>query len=271
MSTINNHPANFSAQLSAKQTIQSSVEKVAQLRQLAVSTPGLAQAVSVVKAIQAKRFTGTYFDLLHIPQYQPATQFFLEELYSEKDYSQRDAQFSRIAGTLERMFPKQVVLTAVSLAQLHSLTEELDVAMAQSWLSMSKTAGETIDDIDRYIAAWHTVGRRADRDAQLSGALRVGQELVTLTRTPGLRMALKMMRKPASLAGMAALQHFLESGFDTFAAMGPKKPSKTGQPEGPAYFLETVKKREAALINQLFDAPLQASKMEIERVFSKMV
>ena len=260
--------------MSAKQTIQSSVEKVTELRQLATSTPGLAQAVSAVKALQAKRFTGTYFDLLHIPQYQPATQFFLEELYSEQDYSQRDAQFSRIAGTLERMFPNQVVQTAVSLAQLHSLTEELDVAMAQSWLSMSTTADDTVvgtvDNVDRYIAAWHTVGRRADRDAQLSGALRVGQELVILTRTPGLRMALKMMRKPATLAGLADLQHFLESGFDTFAAMGPKKPSKTGQPEGPAHFLETVKKREAALINQLFDAPAQDSKTEIERVLSKV-
>jgi hypothetical protein len=251
--------------MSAKQTIQFSVEKVAQLRHLAVSAPGLAQAVSDVKAIQAKRFTGTYDDLLHIPQYQPATQFFLEELYSEKDYSQRDAQFSRIAGTLERMFPKQVVLTAVSLAQLHSLTEELDVAMAQSWLNNATCN----DPIDRYIAAWHTVGRRADRDAQLSGALAVGQELVTLTRTPGLRMALKMMRKPATLAGLAALQRFLESGFDTFAAMGPKKPSKNGQPEGPAYFLETVKKREAALIDLLFDAPQQDSKVEIERVLTK--
>ena len=94
----------------------------------------MAQAVSEIKAIQASRFTGKYFDLLHTPQYQPATQFFLEELYSEKDYSQRDAQFSRIAGTLERMFPKQVVQTAVSLAQLHSLTEDLDLAMAQIWL-----------------------------------------------------------------------------------------------------------------------------------------
>ena len=172
------------------------------------------------------------------------------------------------------MFPKQVVQTAVSLAELHSLTEELDVAMAQSWLSMSTTADDTVvgtvDNVDRYIAAWHTVGRRADRDAQLSGALRVGQELVILTRTPGLRMALKMMRKPATLAGLADLQHFLESGFDTFAAMGPKKPSKTGQPEGPAHFLETVKKREAALINQLFDAPAQDSKTEIERVLSKV-
>ena len=259
--------------MSTKQTIQTAVEKVSQLRQLAADTPGLAQAVSEIKAFQAQRFNGTYFDLLHTPQYQPATQFFLEELYSEKDYSQRDAQFSRIAGTLERMFPRQVVQTAVSLAQLHSLTEDLDLAMAQHWLHSPENASnnttKTADDTDRYIAAWHEVGRRADRNAQLSGSLAVGQELVTLTRTPGLRMALKMMRKPASLAGMAALQHFLESGFDTFAAMGPKKPSKAGQPEGPAFFLETVRKREAALIDQLFDAPLQASKVEIERVLSK--
>jgi hypothetical protein len=256
--------------MSAKQTIQAAVEKVAQLRQLATDTPGLRQAVSEIKALQAKRFTGTYFDLLHIPQYQPATQFFLEELYSEKDYSQRDAQFSRIAGTLDRMFPKQVVQTAVSLAQLHSLTEDLDLAMAQSWLSTSTNT----DQINRYIQTWHDVGRRADRDAQLSGALRVGQELVTLTRTPGLRMALKMMRKPAQLAGMAALQHFLESGFDTFAAMGPSKPNLSQQPsastEGTAYFLETVKKRESALIDQLFDAPVQTCKAEIELMLSKM-
>ena len=257
--------------MSAKQTIQTAVEKVAQLRQLAADTPGLAAAVSEIKAFQAQRFNGTYFDLLHTPQYQPATQFFLEELYSEKDYSQRDAQFSRIAGTLERMFPKQVVQTAVSLAELHSLTEDLDLAMAQSWLNSTKTQPKTTDTTERYISAWHKVGRRADRDAQLSGSLAVGQELVTLTRTPGLRMALKMMRKPASLAGMAALQHFLESGFDTFAAMTPKKPSKNGEPEGPAFFLETVKKREAALIDQLFDAPLQTSKMEIKRVLLKVV
>jgi hypothetical protein len=164
------------------------------------------------------------------------------------------------------MFPKQVVQTAVSLAELHSLTEDLDLAMAQSWLNNATCSDKT----DRYLAAWHSVGRRAERDAQLSGALRVGQELVTLTRTPGLRMALKMMRKPASLAGMGALQHFLESGFDTFAAMTPKKPSKNGEPEGPAFFLETVKKREAAMLDQLFDASLQSSKTEIKRVLSQV-
>jgi hypothetical protein len=54
-----------------------------------------------------------------------------------------------------------------------------------------------------------------------------------------------MMRKPASLAGMADLQHFLESGFDTFAAMEKEKNSVN-------YFLNTVEARENKLLSELF-------------------
>lgn len=241
----------------AKDIIREAVARIEQLRETAANTPQLAQAVSDIKAFQARRFTGTYFDLLQTKQYKPATLFFLEELYSEKDYSDRDAQFSRIAGTLERLFPKQVVQTAVALAQLHSLTEELDLAMAQSWLDCAEK-----NDIKRYITAWRSVGRRQDRMAQLNGALSVGQELVVLTRTPGLRMALKMMRRPANLAGMGALQHFLESGFDTFAGMG-------NQPDGTDFFLNTVQQRESALIDAMFDASAAECEAEMAQVFGK--
>ena len=242
--------------MDATKIIRDAVKKVEQLRQSAASTPELSQAVSDIKAFQARRFNGTYFDLMQTEQYKPATLFFLEELYSEKDYSDRDAQFSRIASTLDRLFPKQVVQTAVVLAQLHSLTEDLDLAMAQQWLM---TADSELSS--RYVATWNAVGRRADRMAQLNGALAVGQELVVLTHTPGLRMALKMMRRPAKLAGMGALQHFLELGFDTFAAMGNK--SAKSQSEGTDFFLSTIKKRESALIDQLFDAPSAASVAKI--------
>jgi hypothetical protein len=67
-----------------------------------------------------------------------------------------------------------------------------------------------------------------------------------LTSTPGLRLALKMMRKPAALAGMADLQRFLESGFDTFAAMGQETNSVN-------YFLSTVEIREKKLFSKLFN------------------
>lgn len=242
----------------AKEIIHNAVARVDQLRQTAATTLGLASAVTEIKEFQARRFTGTYFDLLQTQQYKAATLFFLEELYSEKDYSDRDAQFSRIAGTLERLFPTQVVQTAVALAQLHSLTEDLDLAMAQCWLT-----NKDPNPVTRYITAWRTVGRRADRNTQLTGALSVGQELIVLTRTPGLRMALKMMRRPASLAGMAALQHFLESGFDTFAAMGK-------QSDGTDFFLSTVKKRESMLIDHIFDASAEDCEAEITKILQKM-
>lgn len=244
---------------SSKQIIQSAVDNVNQLRQLAISQPGLAQAVSDIKAFQARRFMGTYFDLLQTKQYKPATLFFLEELYSEKDYSDRDAQFSRIASTLDRLFPRQVVETAVALAKLHSLTEELDQEMAVNWLNNPE-----LDPVSRYIAAWKKVARRADRDLQLNGALKVGQELVVLTRTPGLRLALKMMRRPARLAGMSALQHFLESGFDTFANMNQEA-------DGTAFFLTTVQIREKKIIDLLFDEQVSNAGVAISEIMKKTI
>lgn len=243
--------------MEATNIIRDAVARVALLRQTAADTPGLARAVSMVKHFQARRFSGTYFDLLHSKQYRPAALFFLEELYSEKDYSERDAQFARIAGALERLFPQQVVQTAVSLAQLHRLTEELDLATAQSWMSNAAAS-----EAARYVTAWRSADRRPDRNTQLATVLNVGHELDRLTRTRGLRMMLKMMRGPANLAGLGSLQQFLESGFDTFAAMGRKG-------AGVGYFLDTVRAREAGLIDRLFDADAVACETEITQLLGQ--
>ena len=237
--------------MDAAHIIRDAVTQVAQLRTLAASTPGLAQAVSDIKQVQARRFAGTYHDLLHSTHYRPAGLFFLEELYSDKDYTRRDAQFARMAGPLDKIFPKSVVDTAVALAQLHGLTEQLDLATAQHWLAHPE-APEAL----RYVLAWQAVDRRADRNSQLASVMTVGTELARLTRLPGLRLMLKMMRGPAHLAGLEDLQRFLELGFDTFAAMGRKS-------NGTAYFLETVRSRESRLIDLLFDASPAVSETEL--------
>ena len=69
----------------------------------------------------------------------------------------------------------------------------------------------------------------------------VGESLDKLTRKPLLRQTLKLMRGPAQMAGLGALQAFLESGFDTFRAM-----------RGAADFLSTVRQREDTLARALF-------------------
>jgi hypothetical protein len=229
--------------MDAAKTIRDAMEKVAQLRTDAAQHAPLYLATVSVKAFQAQRFAGTYEDLLSSREYGQATRFFLEDLYSDKDYSLRDAQFAKIAGGLQRLFPKQVVATAVSLAQLHLLTEDLDRQMARAWMSAAAVADGS-DDAARYIACWATVGREDDRNLQLGMVLDIGAELDRLTRVAGLRLMLRMMRGPAMAAGIGSLQAFLESGFDIFARM-------SGKGSGAQVFLSTVRERESTWIKCL--------------------
>lgn len=228
--------------MDAAHTIRAAVARVGTIRKDATSNPDLQAALIVVKAFQAKRFAGTYSDLLSSAVYGSAARFFLEDLYSDKDYSQRDAQFSRIAGALQRIFPQQVVSTAVALAELHLLTEELDWQMAATWRLHTATPDKT--DFARYIACWRDIGRTDDRMHQLEMVVNVGRDLDRLTRTPGLRLMLRMMRGPARAGGMGSLQSFLESGFDTFANM-------TGKGSSGAQFLNTIRTRESSWIQRL--------------------
>ena len=239
--------------MDAADTIRHSLADVTALRTQQQADPSLAQAVLAVKQWQSRRFAGTYADLMADPLYQGATRFFLEELYSPGDCSERDTQFGRIAGTLQTVFPQAVVQTATDLALLHMQTERLDHAMGLAWVHLPATPA----DATRYVAAWRGVGERAEREQQLASVMKLGQDLTRFTRMPGLRMMLRMMRKPAQAAGLGALQHFLETGFDTFGEMARRR----GAVE---HFLSTVHEREAMLMQALFDGDPVACGTQLE-------
>jgi hypothetical protein len=232
--------------MDAVHTIREAVARVEVLRALTAASPAHRDAIQAIKGFQAQRFSGTYWDLLVSAEFAGAARFFLEELYSDKDYSLRDAQFARIAGGLQRFFPAQVVATAVSLAQLHVLTEELDHEMAVAWIADVADPNTPANTALRYVRAWKRVARRDDRNRQLAEVLAVGYELNRLTHTRGLRLMLKLMRRPAMAAGVGALQSFLEAGFDTFADMAAKG-------ERANAFLSLIRTRESHWIDTLFD------------------
>lgn len=242
--------------MDAADTIRNAVAQVAALRLDAASTPSLHAATVAIKLFQANRFAGTYADLLASAEYAGAARFFLEDLYSVKDYSQRDEQFARIAGALQMLFPQQAVATAVSLAELHMLTEELDLQMAMVWMA-GLGGGSVVDRASRYVACWLSVGREKDRYRQLEMMLKAGHELDRLTRMPGLRLMLKMMRRPASAMGLGSFQTFLESGFDTFAQMSDKG-ARANE------FLRTIKLRESTWIKRLSSGDVPVCVAELQ-------
>ena len=226
--------------MDAAQTIRDCLANVTALRLHRVGDAALGSAVVRIKALQARRFRGTYADLMDSPTFGPATRFFLEELYSDTEYTDRDQQFGRIAGTLQNLFPQPAVATAQALAVLHAQTEGLDS-------TSPSTAARPSPDAAHYIAAWRTVGQTPARLLQLQRVLAMGTDLARLTRLPGLRMLLRMMRAPAHAAGLGALQQFLEAGFDTFGQLARQR-------SGVAQFLATIEERERALIALMTEA-----------------
>ncbi len=197
--------------------------------------PALARSVAALKAYQQTRFARTHADLLAHPRFGRAANFFLNELYGPQDFTQRDAQFSRIVPALVRLFPEDIVRTVESLAAVHALSERLDTAMA---IHLDGAAPGRAG----YIRAWQATGEPASRARQVELVMAVGRALDRHVRSFVLRASLKAMRGPARAAGMSALQSFLEAGFDAFGSMG-----------GATDFLAAIETRESALARRLFD------------------
>lgn len=242
------------------QDIHNSLEAVARFGLLRRGNAPLSAANAAIKRFQALRFQATYPDLLQSPRYQSATHFFLNELYSDKDYAERDEQFARIANTIAKLFPQSVVNTAAALAQVHALTEQLDHAMAHACMALQSASGAENAQINaaQYIGCWRQVASPAMRQQQLDMVLALGESLNSLTRKPGLRTLLKMMRGPATVAGLASLQKFLETGFDAFHDM-----------RGADEFLRLIAKREADWIGRLFDEEAVACETQLTDLLAR--
>ena len=129
-------------------------------------------------------------------------------------------------------------------------------------MALARPDHASASDVKLYALCWVQVGQKTARLSQLQTVLDLGNEMAKLTRTPGLRLMLRMMRGPASAAGLGALQRFLETGFDTFAALAK-------QPGGVKEFLGQIRTRETRLIETLFTGPLVTCETTLKSILGQ--
>jgi hypothetical protein len=209
----------------------------AHLRALkALRGPGQPQPARLaeVKAWQAQRLARTYADLVARPHYAAATRFFLEDLYGPKDFSARDQELLRIVPVMERVLPASAVQTASLAIELEALSERLDHALA-------RTLPDVPLDHASYAEAYRRSASREERERQIELIGQVGLRLDALVRKPLIAGTLRLMRKPAHLAGLGDLQDFLEAGFEAFRTLG-----------GAHEFLAVFRSRETEILSRLF-------------------
>ena len=209
------------------------------LRAEANADPRMKQDRLRLRAWQAERLAATYRDLLASARYHDAARFFLTDLYGPKDFSERDHEIERILPTMSATLPAAGIRTIALAIEVDALSEELDAAMVAELRrdrAMAKITAEA------YAGAYRRAAHRRQRERQLGLIGEIGEALAALTRRPLIHAALRIMRGPAKLAGLAELHMFLEHGYDAFHRMGD-----------PVEFLETIATREEIILRQLFD------------------
>jgi len=210
-----------------------------QLRQQATFDPAATRARLYLREWQAGRLARSHAELLASTRFGPAARFFISDLYGPKDFSSRDEEVEHILPLLIKMLPASALRTVALAVELDALTEELDSAMVAELCRAGRI--EQIDEA-AYAAAYRAVACRAKRLRQIVLIRETGEALERLTTKPLLSSLLKMMRRPAQLAGLGDLHQFLEHGFNAFRGMG-----------SASDFLDSIDGKERKVLQRLFD------------------
>ena len=197
-------------------------------------SPDLAAALDRLARWQARRLNATYADLARDARYKQAIAFFGSDLYGPGDFSRRDADLARVVPIMVRMLPEAVVATVAMAMELSALSQELDRALLRE-------LGDDTLSVPMYCAAYRACTNRPARERQIALIIDVGRALDRYVHKAFLRQSLRLMRRPAKVAGLSALQDFLERGFTSFGGM-----------RGADQFLATIKARETALMEAIF-------------------
>jgi hypothetical protein len=181
---------------------------------------------------QAARLERDYSDVRLVPKNRLACNFFLNELYGDADFARRDHDVERIYPIMVKVLPGAVLGTVSRAVELNALSHELDMAM------LEHLPPGLLSEAD-YMRAYRLSVPVEHRRRQLSLILRLGRELARVVQIPLMYRLLQMCRWPAKMAGLGALQLFLERGFAAFVALDGAKP-----------FLGEIRSREVAFLKR---------------------
>jgi hypothetical protein len=220
----------------ARSAIAHALRRIAQQHAERRADPALARALERLGRWQSARLGQTYEDLARDARYADAIRFFRTDLYGGADFAQRDADLARAAPSMARILPERLAASLAQALELNALSQDLDRRLLAHLPSRSASF-----TVAQYCDAYRAMDGRAERQRQLELIQAFGVALDAHVRKPLVYAALVTMRRPARVAGFAALQSFLERGFAAFRKLG-----------GAATFLATIDERERRLMEAIF-------------------
>lgn len=208
------------------------------LRLAAAADPVRGRRREYLRAWQSARLAETHADLLASPKFGVAAKFFLSDLYGPKDFSERDTEMEKVLPIMTTMLPVSGLRTLLLAVEVDALSERFDADMVAA---LGPQLDQETLSLTAYAAAYCQVGNPAGRQLQIRLIGETGEALDALAHKTFARGALKLMHRPAQMAGLGELHVFLERGFEAFHSLRQAHE-----------FLDTVVEREATLMKSLF-------------------
>lgn len=195
--------------------------------------------LALLRGWQTDRLAVTHEDLLSSDRYGAACQFFLDDIYAPRDFSQRNAAFDTLHDSLKRYLPPTLVSILAAAIELNKQTDVLDEALLKVLVDELGMTDELTAEM--YAEAYRRSDNYAERDQQLNQLVTIGRQVDSAMRVPLIGPALKVAHRPAHRAGWGEVQDFLERGHAAFKKM-----------KGADQFLNTIYQREKLILDQIY-------------------
>ncbi|RPI21004.1 MAG: hypothetical protein EHM70_25755, partial [Chloroflexota bacterium] len=155
--------------------------------------------LEALRVWQSQRLVRTYTDLLADKRFAAACEFFLSDIYSAKDFSQRDHDFEHLYERLKPVLPASSVQLLAESISLNRLTHDLDARLAQALFDEMGVEAEIT--AEQFAAGYRLCDNYQDRFDQISRLGQVLREACDVARHPLVAPSLKVTKLPARKAG----------------------------------------------------------------------
>lgn len=210
----------------------------------------LAPEIALLRRFQSERLARTHADLLASPRYRAAAEFFLNDVYGPRDFSQRDADMMRFYAGVRKVLPERAVAVLGDVVELSALTNALDARLIEVMVDQLGVT-DTIT-LAQYAEGYRLCDNYDERRHQLELIERIGRGIDRMVHIPLIGVTLRLAHAPAALAGWGELQNYLERGFLAFKRM-----------KGADEFMQRIIGRELRILDGFF-----AHEPDLERLTS---
>lgn len=195
--------------------------------------------LALLKQWQADRLKRTYEDVAALPRYGAVMDFFLQDIYAARDFTQRNHDMERMYEFMRHVAPEPVVRPLMMTVELHRLSEDLDARLLGTLVGRLNMDGSLTTSL--YTEAYRLCDNYPERVRQIELIHDIGVMLDRAVRLPMGGPMLLLAKRGLGKGGWSELIALMDRGYNVF-----KRVPDTGK------LMAIIRRRELQILDRIY-------------------